>query len=534
MPSDRTDALTEIRRILEAGEAGEALRLIEARAEADAGASGAAGAESAGDAEAETGGNAAPEAPAAPPVDPELEILRARAEIALAEPDAALRSLTLAGAAGAEVAEVRALYADLRAGGGLLEADAHARFLTWLMEVAPEADLGMQLVRIQVSRGRPGKAGEAARIVLSLDPSRSVAYRYAYVAALRADQPEEAIEFIRGAIDNAPEDPRFPNLRSTMMGLEPAQARDLMAGLNARWPDSLSAGSKTGDLDAEDSGPALIARRAYLAAIEGETEEALALAVEARDEAEARGQALAAREEVMEDVIRALPGPAARRRPLLQDRGAEVTMSGPSLTGVTLLGLTNLAHRMNFDHEIIDAVAAATGAATILLRDYTYRLFIGGVAELGPDRASTIAALREKLAELKTERLIVVGTSAGAYSAVSYGRELGAAETHGLGTPTSIGRFLTGGDTRVKALIRKLSRSFPPEDLDLREVLPRIGGPATPIHLWFAANRATDRDHARDLAGLPGVELHPLEGQSEHQLLPRVIADGRLRDWLEP
>ena len=539
MPTDSpdaldTDALGAIRRLIEAGEAEEALRRLD-DLEADP---------EEGDAEDVAardpvpgpvpGAGAGEAGEAGASVDPEAALLRARAEIALADPDAALHSLTRAGMAGADVAEVRALYDRIRAEGGLLEADGHARFLTWLLEQAPEADLAMQLARIQVSRGRPGKAGWAARMVMELDPSRSQAYRYAYVAALRADQADEAIAIIRAAIDAAPQDPRFPNLRSTMMGLDPALARDLMADLNARWPDSLSAGSKTGDLDTEETGPALIARHAYLAAIRGETDEAMTPAAEARDEALARGQALAAREEVMERVIRALPGPATRSRPLLQDKGAEVTVSGPSRTGVTLLAFTNLAHRMNFDHEIIDAVAASTGAATVILRDYTYRLFIGGVAELGPDRAATIAALRETLIGLGTERLIVVGTSAGAYSAVSYGRELGAAETHGLGTPTSIGRFLSGGDTRVKVLIRKLARSFPPEELDLRQVLPAIGGPATPIHLWYGAERATDRDHAADLADLPGVSLHPLEGQTEHQLMPRMIADGHLRTWLEP
>lgn len=470
-------------------------------------------------------------APASVSAQPEAEMLRARAQMHVAEPEDVLRSLMRAAEAGAPPAELRALYDRLLARDEPLDAKPHAHFLSWLIERVDDAELAMSLVRLQVARRRPGRAGVAARRALDLDPTRPLAYRMAYVAALRSEDPSAAIDYVRAALERSEGDPRFPSLKSTMMGLPSEEAQELMAELSARWPASLASGARTGDLQTEDVGPALLAQKAYLRALEGDRDEAMRLAAEAR--AEAGDRPLAVREQVMEEVIRAIPGPEAQRRPLVVDEGREVTRSGPSETGVTLLVLTNLTHRANYDHVVLDAFASAAGAAAIYLRDFSYRLFIGGVAELGPDRAATMAALREELVALGTQRLVVMGTSAGAYSAPSYGRELGAAHVLGLGTPTTIGRFLSGGDTRVKTLIRKLKANFPPEDLDLREVLPRIGGTA-PVELWYGAERSVDADHAGDLQGMEGISLHPLAGHADHQILPKLIANGMFQRWLEP
>ena len=161
------------------------------------------------------------------------------------------------------------------------------------------------------------------------------------------------------------------------------------------------------------------------------------------------------------------------------------------------------------------------------------RLFIGGVGSMAPDRAGTLEALRHELVALNTQRLIVVGQSSGGFSALRYGRELGAAEIYGFSIPSSIERFLTGPDSRARALIGKLRRTFPPEALDLRTMLPPLPSRA-PIELHYGADRDTDRGHAEDLAGLEGVSLHPMEGHNAHQVMPQLIADGRFQSWLEP
>ena len=53
------------------------------------------------------------------------------------------------------------------------------------------------------------------------------------------------------------------------------------------------------------------------------------------------------------------------------------------------------------------------------------------------------------------------------------------------------------------------------------------------IDLYFNAANPIDAGHARHLAGVRGVRLHPQEGSSAHTVLLEMIEDGRFNAVLD-
>ncbi|PWJ12921.1 tetratricopeptide repeat protein [Jannaschia seohaensis] len=500
---DLSDALEEAQRLLEAGDGAGAITLLDALPEGDA-----------------PGGQDAAE----------TLLLRARAMIQKEAPGPALRCLLRAGEAGIPADAIDALYREME--GTRLPVEHELALLDWLAPQIARPAAVLRHARLLVRMRRFDEAEPVARRAAALDPASALAHRLIYVSVLRSDRPERAAEAIREALASPTKDPSYPALKMTLAGMEVEDRLALTEAIGKRWPSALGSAGRGGDLTLSGEGARGSKElQAYALALEGRLEEAAALAQEVEETNVGRHASV--RKELASAVIAKVPGPEARLRPLIEDDGSEVVRSQPSQTGVTLLGLTDLAHQLGYPIRFVDAFCAATGAASLFLRDHSYRLFIGGVGSLAPDREGTIEALRHELVALKTERLIVVGQSSGGFSALRYGRELGAAEIYGFGIPSSIERFLTGPDSRARALIGKLRRTFPPEDLDLRTILPQIPSRA-PIELYYGEDRDTDRGHAEDLEGMEGVTLHPQAGFNAHQVMPRLIADGRFQRWLEP
>lgn len=449
-----------------------------------------------------------------------------RAHLMLDDRGAAARALRSTGEAGADPETVQAGYRDLKSGD--IPAEDEIALLEWLSVHRADYHQRLRLVRLRIKAQDFAAAEADARSAVAMDPGHPRGHQLLYVAVLRSGDPDRVTGVIEGALDSATGDPRFPALQMTLAGLEPEVRARLVERLEARWPGRTGNGAG-GDLEIGGDGRTNPERQAYALALEGETGRALDLADSFRESYEARNAT--ARMRRIRQVIKAIPVPAARGRALIEDDGGEVIRSEPSQSGVTLLAFTDLAHQLNYPLPVIDAFCAAAGAASLFVRDHGYRLFIGGIATLAPDRAGTLDALRREIAALGTRRLVVMGLSSGAFSALSYGRELDADAIHGVATPTSIGRFLTGADSRSRALIGRLARSFAPAELDLARILPRLPGRA-PIELHYGEGSEVDRAHAADLAHLPGVTLDPLRGYVHHQMMPELIARGRFQDWL--
>ncbi|MGR3540301.1 MAG: tetratricopeptide repeat protein [Hasllibacter sp.] len=459
----------------------------------------------------------------------EAELARARCHVLIAEDYAqVLDALRRAGEAGASASEVLARYEPLTA--MRLPTGPRVRLLSWLSERVDDPELAVSLAKLQVRRQDHAGAEAAARRVLTLDRDHVEGWRMLLVAVMGSPRPERGLEVVREALRTTKVNPRFPVLKALLAGLDPQDAQALATEMSETWNDR----SATALIGAGGTvkGLWLKAGGAYSAALRGETDQALERArahLAAREEA---GQTPSVMDVSLPDVLPLVPGPEAQGRPLLKDDGSEVLRSGPSRSGVTMLVFTNLVHDAIYPVQVVDAFAAAAGAATLVLRDYSYRLFIGGVPSMAPDRAGTVMALRNELMALRTKRLLVVGVSSGACSAITYGRELNAARILGLGAPSSVGRFMRGEDRRARMLIAKLARSFPPTELDVATKLEEVGGDA-PVELYYGDRNEADTGHAEELSEIPGTTLRPIEGLIHHQVLPEMILQGAFQRWLE-
>jgi hypothetical protein len=78
--------------------------------------------------------------------------------------------------------------------------------------------------------------------------------------------------------------------------------------------------------------------------------------------------------------------------------------------------------------------------------------------------------------------------------------------------------------------VKRLHRHIAPEDRNLAHRVAAAGG-RIPIHLVFGSTHAIDSGHARNLAGMPGVHLHP-KNASTHLLLHSLVVSGGFEDVL--
>ncbi len=159
-------------------------------------------------------------------------------------------------------------------------------------------------------------------------------------------------------------------------------------------------------------------------------------------------------------------------------------------------------------YEFFDTTKAL-GYSRILLRD-KYRLWYQrGIDAQRPDFPSLMAYLKKEIAALGPQKVMCVGTSSGGLVALAAGHALGADYVHAFApqtfVDTSLAAIRKGRYKRSHARLRFFCRARG-EALDLVPRLRAANG-KTKYYLHYCSGSARDGEHARRLAGLPGVVL---------------------------
>ncbi|HKA33036.1 MAG TPA: hypothetical protein VKH64_07480, partial [Candidatus Binatia bacterium] len=139
-----------------------------------------------------------------------------------------------------------------------------------------------------------------------------------------------------------------------------------------------------------------------------------------------------------------------------------------------------------------------------------YRLWYQrGIDAQRPDFPSLIAYLESEITALRPRKFMCVGTSSGGLVALAAGHALGADYVHAFAPQTFV-------DTSLAAIPRsrykrshlrlRFSRRSHREGLDILPLL-KVGNGKTRYYLHYCAGSQRDYEHARRLAGLPGVVL---------------------------
>lgn len=162
----------------------------------------------------------------------------------------------------------------------------------------------------------------------------------------------------------------------------------------------------------------------------------------------------------------------------------------------------------------------------IFVRDLDQVWYLQGIRGLGGTLPEAASALREMI--VPSARVVTTGNSAGGFAAIAFGALLGADEVHAFSPQTALDRrhrlmWLDLRWWRQMGGVRRLD--VDPDLLDLRRFLDRHAARA--VHVHHSADHGRDRRHAKHLAGVRGVTLHPHEGGG-HRLVAELRDRGDL------
>lgn len=221
-----------------------------------------------------------------------------------------------------------------------------------------------------------------------------------------------------------------------------------------------------------------------------------------------------------------LPPPEQLRRELIaEDDAADVIISPEGDSDTFVVVFTGLRDRMQFPLSVFDHFLSAEGIGAVYLRDFDRLLYWKGVRTWGGSEV-----MLERIRELADgRRLVIIGGSAGGFGAIHWGIELGADRVVTFAPPTNLENEFREriNDGRAKLMAKRLHRVIPPECRNLANHITAAGG-SVPIHVVYGTQNVIDAGHALNLAGLPGVHLHP-EPTATHSLLNTLITSGNFQ-----
>jgi tetratricopeptide (TPR) repeat protein len=222
-----------------------------------------------------------------------------------------------------------------------------------------------------------------------------------------------------------------------------------------------------------------------------------------------------------------VPPDSALKRPVVTDDGAADVIVGEGVRKTAVLVFTGLADRMVMPLPLFDRYLAELDLTAVFLRDSKRLGYFTGVASLG-DYDETIAALKDRLADMGVTRVHTLGNSAGGMGAVSYGLDLNANQVLGFSAPVSLLDKVAQIDRRTAVFNERLMKYVPEPRRDLRARIEAHAGD-THVHLYYGEEMPEDRFHAAALEGARNVHLHPLPGLAGHGALFSVAQSGQLR-----
>jgi hypothetical protein len=225
-----------------------------------------------------------------------------------------------------------------------------------------------------------------------------------------------------------------------------------------------------------------------------------------------------------------LPG-ASDGPPFVDDPAKEVQIVPRDDAESVLLLFCGGRHRLGGPLPLLHRWFAGTPAHLIYLRDFQRLFYLSGVPSLGPERAATLAALRNLVKTLGGKRILCYGNSAGAFAALHYAVDLGAEAVVTMAGPTNLEVGFNAHLSYHHSALR-VRELAPGATVDLRRAYEQAERPPRALLVYGDANW-DDRLHAENMAELPTVTLAPLEGTSEHNVVTEVLRERRFDEILQ-
>lgn len=383
-----------------------------------------------------------------------------------------------------------------------------------------------QLAIRMLDSKRLQEAKNHARILAENGAHPDQLYDLTYRIALAEGDHSAALAAVRSLLHEGKKAPSLANLPDLLLQLCAKEREEIVCEVVQKWP-SIAGPLKPcigrGGIEAMVLRPD---QDAFSLAMAGNTQAALA-------QIDSLDAAVYPDLYDLRQIIQMLPPQDGLRRPLIEDDGANVIVSAPGETGVTLLVFTGLADRVGLPIAVLDAFCAEAGHSAVYLRDCRRELFLSGVSELGANPQETTLAIQVLLEDLGTRTLLCLGNSAGGFAAIRYGLRLGASRILCSSVASNINDdFLEAIDDRRGRLVSKRLNAAALEDgLDISSDILDGNGQCA-IDLWYGELSREDVAHAAYLEGLPGVSCYPIPQFPRHNTSIRLIASGAFQEFM--
>jgi hypothetical protein len=181
---------------------------------------------------------------------------------------------------------------------------------------------------------------------------------------------------------------------------------------------------------------------------------------------------------------------------------------------------TGESRKFGVSLDVLHRILRRSVGQVVYLRDYNNLFYLAGVHTWG-DAAATVDRLKRLIAESSVKRVCAIGSSAGGFAALRFGLDLSVDAVLALSPQTDL-RKLPDSKGRAKSLQRF---RIPDEALDLLPFYEQAARRPQTTLVFGAANEA-DEKHVQRLAHFPEVEILPLPGVSQHNVVTHLIAEG--------
>lgn len=167
----------------------------------------------------------------------------------------------------------------------------------------------------------------------------------------------------------------------------------------------------------------------------------------------------------------------------------------------------------------------------IYIRDLNQVWYHQGLKDVAADINGIAILLKDMIAKMKPERVVMVGNSMGGYASILFGSLLNVNAVHAFAPQTFIDRRnrLLSRDFRWKQQIRKTNRIGNKDFFDLKRLL--ITNNALDINIYYSTFHRLDRIHAERLKNMKGVKLH-IVTEEGHGIVKHLRDTGMLKKIL--
>lgn len=201
---------------------------------------------------------------------------------------------------------------------------------------------------------------------------------------------------------------------------------------------------------------------------------------------------------------------------LLGDEGVFRELDDPSPVLVIAFGGLRMLFGGSPPFEFFRVLGDQAPAKKLFLRDHRRAWYHRGVRGCADDIPGVEVALRRMIAEAGASKTVMLGSSAGGYAALLFGRLLGVTEVHAFGPQTFLSPDLRRlhDDQRFEERLSALMSSgcFRDEYGDLKDVFSRTSAPHTRFVVHYGEGDALDVIHAEHLQPEENLELRAYEG----------------------